>query len=413
MEIKSNIITGECNKAKIFIDNYDNATEKQIKEMLDNPFVIGSKIRIMPDCHAGKGSVVGFTMDYSNAKNNCIVPSIVGVDIGCGMLTVELPSNIDYNTELFNKLDKGILNKNIVPLGFGIRSKEHKKAMQFESKLKELKCYNSLENKERIMKSLGSLGGGNHFIEIAKSKNNGKHYLIIHTGSRNLGLQVANFYKLLAVEKHNLKIQTEKESIIKHMTKTGNTINIQNELDKIKSISNTNLIPLNSENEEDYLHDMNIAQEYAKLNREIIAEELIKFLFGKVELNSFHTIHNYIDIENKIIRKGSISAKENEIVLIPLNMRDGSILAKGKGNTEWNQSAPHGAGRILSRGQAKREVDLETFVNSMEGIHSVTVSSDTLDESPMAYKDKDIIIEAIKDTVNVLDILVPVYNIKG
>ncbi len=404
MELK-----GAYGSAKVFTDKLEDGARDQIITLLNQSFIEGSKVRIMPDVHQGVGCVIGFTADMGDK----VIPNIVGVDIGCGILTVELGDiDIDLPT-----LDKIIYNK--IPSG----NKVHKERRHKFAPLEELYCYRDLKETKRIQRSIGTLGGGNHFIEVGIDENNRK-YLTIHSGSRNLGKQVAEIYQRLAVELCSGKEEyfIKRDEIIKTYKEKGKRKEIKKALDKLKKQYEglkpkypKDLCYLTGEYRERYLHDMKICQEYASLNREIMAEIILSSLLGKSlkEFSYFETIHNYIDFRDNIIRKGAISAYEGEKVLIPINMRDGSIIAIGKGNPDWNFSAPHGAGRIMSRNMAKEELSLEEFKKTMEGIYSTSINKSTLDEAPFAYKPMEEIIENIKDTVDIVHIIKPIYNFKA
>lgn len=400
---------GEYSSARVFTDNLEEGAREQIIKLLDQEFVENAKVRIMPDVHEGMGCVIGFTADMGEK----VIPNIVGVDIGCGMLTVEL-GNIDMDLP---KLDKIIHNK--IPSGQNVHSGRKERY----TKLQELYCFRELKNTKRIERSIGTLGGGNHFIEVGiDSKNN--RYLVIHSGSRNLGTQVANLYQRLAIDLCSDKEDyfEKREYIIESYKVKGKKKQINKVLDELKRQYEDKkpkypkeLCYLTGEYRERYLHDMEICQEYASLNRKTIANIILESLFGKdiYDFRHFETIHNYIDFRDNIIRKGAISAYKGEKILIPINMRDGSIIAVGKGNPDWNYSAPHGAGRIMSRTVAKEDLSLEDFQRSMKGIYSTSVHKGTLDESPFAYKSMDDILENIHDTVEVLDIIKPIYNFKA
>lgn len=392
---------------KIFTENIEETAKEQIDLLLEQEPFKNSKIRIMPDVHAGKGCVIGFTGDLGNK----VIPNIVGVDIGCGMLCVNL-GNIDLELQ---KIDE-IIRKNI-PSGMNV----HKKPI-LEWNFTKLYCYKELKNKDGwLEKSLGSLGGGNHFIEIDKDEDNNK-YLVIHTGSRNLGKQVAELYQEKAIKycSFEKEMQEEKNMIIKEYKEQGKANEIQKTLQEInKKYQGKTKLPkdlcyLEGKDREDYLHDMRLCQEFAILNREWIAGEIISkmglVLFVK---DSFQCIHNYINFEDNIIRKGSISARKGEKVIIPMNMRDGCIIGTGKGNEDWNYSAPHGAGRVMSRMKAKNELNMLDYKNSMDGIYSTSINENTIDEAPMVYKPMEEILENIKDTVEVIKIIKPIYNFKA
>jgi RNA-splicing ligase RtcB len=372
-------IDGKYGSAKVFTQDVEQSAYTQIAELMDQPFVQGAHVRIMPDVHAGMGCVIGTTMRIVDK----VCPNLVGVDVGCGVLVMELPMARDqFDPKAFDRIVRRI------PAGFTVNQHVEYPEQQAQM-LEKLKCFDQIRNIQRIYRSLGTLGGGNHFIEVA-SNEAGKLYLLIHSGSRNLGTQIAGHYQDMAIRYHNAGKK--------------NTSSIPKALAYLEGA----LLA-------DYLHDMRIAQRWAAWNREVMAERIAEGLNPPVSLRDakvFQTIHNYIDDKN-ILRKGAVSAHEGEILVIPLNMRDGSILARGKGNPDWNHSAPHGAGRIMSRGEAKRSINLGAFVRSMEGIYSSTLDKTTIDEAPMAYKDKEHILNAIGDTVEVLDIIKPIYNFKA
>lgn len=402
-------IKGKYNSAKVFTDNIDQETASQIIDLCNQDFVQGSKIRIMPDTHAGKGCVIGFTADLGDK----VIPNIVGVDIGCGMLTIEL-GKVNINLDV---LDNTI--HQCIPSG---RTVHENRAARFP-KLQELLCFSELRETKRIEKSVGTLGGGNHFIEVNKDSNKNL-YLVIHSGSRNLGKQVAEYYQGLAVELRSGRenYYTERERIINEFKNQGRRQEMYAALKRLESKYQDakpdypkDLCFLEGVWRERYLHDMAICQEYALLNRETMANIILGKLFGHnlTDYSYFHTTHNYINFKDNIIRKGSISAYEGEKVLIPINMRDGSILAVGKGNPDWNYSAPHGAGRLYSRSEAKRKLNMFDYQETMKGIYSTTINKSTLDEAPMVYKPIEEIIENIRDTVDILDIITPIYNFKA
>lgn len=355
-------LRGKYNNAIVYTDNIEQEAISQIITLLNQPFADQNPIRFMPDVHAGKGCTIGFTMKM----DKIVCPNLVGVDIGCGVLVAKL-GNIDID---FEKLDRVIRER--VPFGFNVHD------YQRPFHLEDLMMYDSLGNKDSILKSLGTLGSGNHYIEINVDEHNDK-YLVIHSGSRNLGVQVCEHYQKMAREKC-----TRAAKGLEYLT---------------------------GQDYEDYTHDMMITQRYAKANRRRMAGEIIENMGWEI-LEIFQTIHNYID-EEGYVRKGAVSARLGEKLIIPLNMRDGSLICVGKGNPDWNYSAPHGAGRILSRGKAKRELDLETFQNEMEGVYSTCIDKARLDESPMAYKDYKEIISNIGDTVDIISHIKPLYNFKG
>ncbi|HHW00247.1 MAG TPA: RtcB family protein [Clostridiaceae bacterium] len=393
MEIK-----GKYNTAKVFTDNVENEAMAQILELCNQEFVKDSIIRIMPDTHAGAGCTIGTTMTVSDK----IVPNLVGVDIGCGMETIKLKQKkID-----FEKLDKIIYD--YIPSGFDIRKKEHKYVERID--FDNLVCKKHVDL-ERARLSIGTLGGGNHFIEVNKDRN-GTLYLVVHTGSRHLGKQVAEYYQELAY-KELTDISRLKAEIVKKLKAEGREKEIQDEIQKISPAKiNKQLAYVQGESYNNYLHDMKIIQLYAVYNRKAIVDEIINRMGFEIE-EQFTTIHNYIDLDCMILRKGAISARKGEKVLIPINMRDGSLICIGKGNKDWNYSAPHGAGRLMSRRKAKQTISLEEFKKTMEGIYTTTVNKSTLDECALAYKPMDEIINNIQDTVEIVDIITPVYNFKA
>ncbi|SHJ36782.1 RNA-splicing ligase RtcB, repairs tRNA damage [Clostridium cavendishii DSM 21758] len=402
-------VNGKYTNAKIFTDNIEEEALAQISDLCNQSFSKDCKVRIMPDTHAGASCVIGFTADLGDK----VIPNIVGVDIGCGMLTVEIGK--DYLD--LEKLDK-IINE-YVPSGKNTHSG---RIVRFD-KLQELNCYRVLKQTKRIERSIGTLGGGNHFIEIDKDEE-GNHYLIIHSGSRNLGKQVAEYYQTLAIDicSGKEKFFDEKEALIKEYKAAGRRKEIETELKKLKKSYDMlqpkypkDLCYLTGKYREMYLKDMNICQEYALLNRETMAKIILNKMFSKdlEEYSFFHTTHNYINFKDNIIRKGSISAYKNEKLLIPINMRDGSILCTGMGNEEWNYSAPHGAGRLMSRRKAKETLTLEAFKKSMEGIYTTSINDATIDEAPMAYKPINEILKYIGETVDNIKIIKPIYNFKA
>lgn len=404
MELK-----GDYGSAKVFANILEDGARDQIIELLNQNFIEGSTVRIMPDVHQGMGCVIGFTADMG-AK---VIPNIVGVDLGCGMLSVEL-GNIDIDLP---KLDKIIGDK--VPSGKNVHESRNNKF----DKLEELYVFRELKDTRRIERSIGTLGGGNHFIEVGLDSKDIK-YLVIHSGSRNLGTQVAEIYQRLAVDLCSGKEEyfTKRDELIKAYKKEGKKKQIklalkqlENEYSGLKPRYPKNLCYLTGEYRDRYLHDMRICQEYASLNREIMADIIVSNLLGKGldQFTYFETVHNYISFKDNIIRKGAIAAYEGEKVLIPINMRDGSIIGIGKGNPDWNYSAPHGAGRLLSRTQAKEELSLENFKETMKGIYSTSVNEKTLDESPFAYKPIEDIIDSLGETVDIVDIIKPIYNYKA
>lgn len=396
---------------KIFTKNIDEEALKQINELLDQDAFKDSKVRIMPDVHAGKGCVIGFTGNLGNK----VIPNIVGVDIGCGMLCIEL-GNVELDLE---KIDNII--RKYVPSGRNVHEKTQSKFVDLE----KLHCLKELKNNNDFLeRSLGTLGSGNHFIEIDKDEDNNK-YLVIHTGSRNLGKQVASIYQEKAIKycSYKKEMQEEKEKIKLEYKKQGRKSEITAALiDVEKKYEGKTKLPidlcyLEGENREKYLHDMKICQEFARNNRLCIAKQILFNYFNIDNLDNnfkyFETIHNYISFEDNIIRKGAIAARSNERVLIPMNMRDGCIIGIGKGNDDWNKSAPHGAGRIMSRNKAKEVVKIDEYRKSMNGIYTTSVNKDTIDEAPMVYKPMQEIVDCIKDTVEIEKIIKPIYNFKA
>ena len=397
-------IKGKVNTALCYATVVEDEAVEQIRRMCDHEFTAGSKIRIMPDVHAGKGCTIGTTMTITDK----VVPNIVGVDIGCGMYTVEL-GKIDID---FARVDEAA---HYIPSGTRVWDGRKER---FD--LTALRCYRHLKDTKRLERSLGTLGGGNHFIEIDVD-DQGNKYLVIHSGSRNLGKQVAEYYQNLAVDlnlgKENLF--QEQEELIRTYKEQGRRKEIQGALKELlkhwqakEPTIPADLCYLYGSYMADYLHDVELCQQFAKRSREKMAEILLERT-GMTALSAFHTIHNYIDTKEMILRKGAISAYAGELVLIPINMRDGSVLARGKGNPEWNYSAPHGAGRIMSRAKAKETLDLEAYRETMEGIYTTCVNASTLDEAPMAYKSLEDIIDVIADAVDVIQVLKPVYNFKA
>ena len=398
-------IKGKVNTALCYAKVVEDEAIEQIRRMCDYPMTLGSKIRIMPDVHAGKGCTIGTTMTITDKA----VPNVVGVDIGCGMYTVNLgKQKIDLE-----KLDMAAFT---IPCG---REVWDGRIEKFD--LTELRCYRQLKEVKRLERSLGTLGGGNHFIEVDRAAD-GTQYLIIHSGSRNLGKQVAEIYQTLAVDldKGIGEYLEAREKLIKEYKAQGRRTEIQ---DALKELYNKkyhegpmtmpeDLCYLSGRYLEDYLHDVEICQRFAKRNREKMAEILLEKT-GLSAGESFHTIHNYIDTEEMILRKGSIAAHKGEKVLIPINMRDGSVLAIGKGNPEWNYSAPHGAGRLMSRSAARNNLSMDEYKEAMKGIYTSSVCEATIDEAPMAYKSLDDIIDVIKESVEIIDVMKPIYNFKA
>ena len=395
-------IKGKVNTAICYAKVVEQDAIEQIRRMCDYEFTEGSQIRIMPDVHSGKGCTIGTTMTVVDKA----VPNIVGVDIGCGMLTI----NIGKNSIDFEKLDAAAHH---IPSGMNVWEGRKER---FD--LEALRCYRELKRTKWLERSLGTLGGGNHFIEVDEAVD-GTKYLIIHTGSRNLGKQVAEIYQQLAVDLNKGKETyfQQREEIIRTYKEQGRRNDIQASLGKISWAKRETTIPedlchLYGKYFEDYLHDVEICQRFAKRNREMIAEILMDKV-GLTGTDAFHTIHNYIDTDEMILRKGAIAAHEGEKVLIPINMRDGSVLAIGNGNAEWNYSAPHGAGRVMSRTKAKNSLNMEEYKETMAGVYTTSVSEATLDEAPMAYKRLEDIIDVIQESVEIIDVMKPIYNFKA
>ena len=364
-------ISGIYNTAKIYTDTVDDASLAQVKMLCDQAFTAQSRIRMMPDIHAGAGCTIGTTMTI----RDCVSPNLVGVDIGCGMETVQIR---ETRLEL-QKLDKLIYEK--IPAGFSIRTKTHRYFEQ--AGLDRLLCKKAVKI-QRAEKSLGTLGGGNHFIEVDKDQH-GKLYLVVHSGSRHLGVEVAGYYQKMGYAQLGGK---QRAGVPYELAYVSGALF------------------------QEYLQDMKVVQAYARLNRQAIIEEILKGMKLHTE-EQFTTVHNYIDTEQMILRKGAVSAEKGEKLLIPLNMRDGSLICTGKGNEEWNFSAPHGAGRLMSRSEAKQNFTVSDFKRQMQEVYSTSVGKNTLDECPMAYKDKNELIKNIGDTAEIMKIIQPVYNFKA
>ena len=397
-------IRGKVNTAICYAKVVEEEAIEQIRRMCDYEFTAGSRIRIMPDVHAGAGCTIGTTMTVTDKA----VPNIVGVDIGCGMYTIDLgKAEIDLE-----KVDEAA---HFIPSGMRVWE-----GRQERFDLTELRCYRSLKDAKRLERSLGTLGGGNHFIEIDEAAD-GTRYLVIHSGSRNLGKQVAELYQKLAVDlaKGKEAYFIARDELIREYKAAGRRKEIQatlkamqKEYEGKETAVPEDLCFLYGSFLEDYLHDVEICQRFARRNREKMAEVLLSRT-GLAVGEAFHTIHNYIDTDEMILRKGAIAAHAGEKVLIPINMRDGSVLAVGKGNPEWNYSAPHGAGRLMSRRAARENLNLEEYRKTMEGIYTTSVNASTLDEAPMAYKSLEDIIDVIRESVDVIDVMKPIYNFKA
>lgn len=395
-------LNGKYNSAKIFTDVIEQDAISQIITLCSQEFVKDSTIRIMPDVHAGTGCTIGTAMTIKDK----VVPNMVGVDIGCGMETVRLK---EKHIEL-QKLDKLIYEK--VPSGFGIRNTPHRYAEKIP--LENLYCIEHIDL-EKAEKSIGTLGGGNHFIEADKA-DDGSIYIVIHSGSRHLGVEVAKYYQNEAYRQLNKTAQSDIDELVMRLKAEGRTKNIQSEIKKLVNTKTTSipkhLAYAQGELFNQYIHDMKIVQEFALINRQAMMNEIIKGMGLHVK-EQFSTIHNYIDTDNMILRKGAVSACEGEKLIIPINMRDGSLICTGKGNPDWNFSAPHGAGRLMSRSQAKQSFTVSEYKKQMNGIYTTSVNANTLDECPMAYKNIDDILDNISDTVTVEDVIKPIYNFKA
>lgn len=395
-------IRGKYNNAKIFTDVVDSASVTQVQELCNQEFTAGSRIRMMPDIHAGSGCTIGTTMTITDK----VVPNLVGVDIGCGMETIRIrESHIELQ-----KLDKLIYEN--IPSGFSIRKKEHKYTSRVN--LNELYCVEHVDLL-RAEKSIGTLGGGNHFIEADKD-DEGNIYIVAHSGSRHLGVEVASYYQEEGYKVLNGTDNKTIDTIIARMKAEGREKDIQKEIKKIRNAKQTSipkaLAYVYGELFEKYIHDMKIVQHFAMINRQAMMDDIIKGMKLHVE-ERFTTIHNYIDTDNMILRKGAVSAGKGEMFLIPINMRDGSLICIGKGNEDWNCSAPHGAGRLMSRADAKQSFTVSEFKKQMTDVYTTSVNKATLDECPMAYKGMQDILDNIGPTADVIKIIHPIYNFKA
>lgn len=395
-------VKGTYNTAKVFAGTLEPTAEEQIRRLCDMEFAARAKIRIMPDVHAGAGCTIGTTMTVTDRA----VPNLVGVDIGCGMETVRIKGN----KTPFDKLDKLIRAK--IPVGMEVRETPHKFADQID--LHELRCRRKI-NLDRALRSIGTLGGGNHFIEVNVDEE-GSRYLVVHSGSRHLGTEVATLYQTLGFDQLNGRDPAQIEALIRRYHEEGRAAEIESAIKALKSGNRTRipreLAYVEGEAFEDYLHDMKLVQQFAALNRKAMVHELVRGMKWEVE-DSFTTVHNYIDTERRILRKGAVSAQAGEPLLIPMNMRDGSLICVGKGNEDWNYSAPHGAGRLMSRGEARKKLTVSEFKKQMKGIYTTTVGEGTLDESPMAYKRMDEILANLGPTADIIKVIKPLYNFKA
>ena len=389
------LVNGKYNNATIYSNGYDENAYKQLLDICNYRHFEGANIKVMPDYHAGKGCVIGFT----SVNTPVLIPNLIGVDIGCGVLAVKLSNPIDVK-ELDNFIRRDI------PSGFDV-NKEIQPFYWFVP-LEKLNCFKHLTNVERLKKSLGSLGGGNHFIELDVD-NEGNQWLVIHSGSRNLGKQVANYYQDLA---KSYDFSKELTDLIKKTPEKEREEAIKRFKEKTYAI--TGLEFLRGDDYFHYLNDMKLCQEFAHYNRYQIATAiLVRFGMTLGGCEKIESVHNYYDFTDGVIRKGAISARKGEKCIIPMNMRDGSLICIGKGNPEWNYSAPHGAGRLMSRAEARETLKMEEFKESMQGIYSSCIKESTLDEAPMAYKPMGEIVEQIGDTVEIIDTIKPIYNFKA
>lgn len=395
-------IEGLYNTALCYTPELEDVARTQIQSVCDQKEFADCKIRIMPDVHAGKGCTIGTTMTIQDK----IVPGMVGVDIGCGMETVELAErDID-----FDRLD-ALIRKEI-PYGREVRDSAH--VLNHEIDLAQLRCADRV-NLNRAMRSIGTLGGGNHFIEVDRSED-GRLFLVVHSGSRHLGTEIAGFYQdegrraLWGGAQYQVTMiieQLKREGRFKEIQKTIKALKKEHELSIPKDLAY-----VEGKLFDDYIHDMKLTQRFAVLNRKAMVDVILTGL-RLTPVDVFTTIHNYIDTDAMILRKGAVSARMGEKLLIPINMRDGSLICIGKGNTEWNCSAPHGAGRLMSRRTAFNALSMEEFQKEMEGVYTTCVLPETLDESPMAYKSMDEIVSQIEPTAEIVQRIRPVYNFKA
>lgn len=401
-------VNGKFNTAKVYTDVVDEKSLQQIKTLCDQEFTSGAKIRLMPDVHAGAGCTIGTTMTIKDK----IVPNLVGVDIGCGMETLMIHKDSEA-AQKFNPAQLDMIIRKNIPCGFDIRKFEHQYVAEVEwDNIK------GIYNKHRAQLSLGTLGGGNHFIEADKDEE-GNLYIVVHSGSRHAGLEIAEYYQEMAWRQLNGKTKADLDAMISQLKAEGRETEIEAkrvEMNaQIKTQIPKDLAYVSGYLFDDYINDMRIMQHFAMLNRKAMINSISIGLHLKKEeiVDQFTTIHNYIDTENMILRKGAVSAQKGEKLLIPINMRDGSLICLGKGNEDWNCSAPHGAGRVMSRMKAKKELSMEEFKAEMSGIYSTTVTKETLDEAPMAYKTMDDIVANIGPTADILNVIKPIYNFKA
>ena len=396
-------IYGKYTNAIIYTDVVNQEALDQLQMICDQEFTEGSQIRLMPDIHAGTGCTIGTTMTIGDK----IVPNLVGGDIGCGMLTV----CIGHQEIPLEQLDQLIYQS--IPAGRAMRTVPH--PVNDEIDLQDLRCVSAVRL-DRAQLSLGSLGGGNHFIE-ADIDENGNKYLVVHTGSRYLGQAVAKFYQAAGYEQMQMEGVRTSQDVIAELKAQGREREIETALADFRIQKNEINVPsylayVSGQLFEDYIHDMKIVQRYSCLNRKAVMDTILNSLH-LYETERFETIHNYIDTDSMILRKGAVSAKKGERLLIPINMRDGSLVCTGKGNPEWNYSAPHGAGRLYSRKAAKEKFELEEFAEQMEGIYTTSVCTATIDEAPMCYKNMNDIVDNIGPTAEINAVIRPIYNFKA
>lgn len=411
-------IVGKYNRAKVFAETLDTETHSQIQNLVNQEFVSDSNICIMPDAHAGVSCTIGTTMTIADK----VVPSLVGVDIGCSVSVTKLNTKLSpKDTEVFRDIDN-IIKKHI-PVGFDVRTDEQMDMKPFELdtvrqlarcvELERLHCAHAVDL-ERGERSLGTLGGGNHFIELANDEDS--TYLIIHSGSRKIGLEVAGYYQKLAISKSKNR-RRDIDKIIMHHKNAGTPHLIQSAIDEHRKnhpVTADDFPYLTGWDLECYLEDVARLQDFVRMSHSVMKTIIVGVLGGFANTSySFTTMHNYIDMNRMILRKGAVSANRDEMLIIPMNMRDGSLICRGKGNPDWNYSAPHGAGRIMSRGEARKLLTVEEFKKTMDGIYSSTIGEATLDEAPMAYKPMYSIVDAIGHTVDIVSVIKPIYNMKG
>ncbi len=393
-------LRGKYGEAKVFTDVVDSESISQVIELLNQPYSENARIRMMPDIHAGAGCTIGTTMTVTDR----VCPNLVGVDIGCGMETVRIKERFIEP----QALDKLIRRE--IPSGFSIRSKEHRYAK--EVALDDLICAKNVDI-GKARKSIGTLGGGNHFIEADKD-DDGNIYIVVHSGSRHFGLEICKHYQKAGFDALNSR-KSEVNEVIARLKAEGRESEIQKTLLAMGAPSThipKELAYVEGHLMDAYLHDMAIAQEFAMFNRKAMVDTIVKGL-GLHIVEQFTTVHNYIDLDNMILRKGAVSAQAGEKLLIPINMRDGSLICIGKGNADWNYSAPHGAGRLMSRGEAKSTFTLSEYKKQMEGIYTTSVGRGTLDECPMAYKNMEDIVNNITPTAEIVKVIKPIYNFKA